>query len=123
MTKKLSPTAKAVRKIIRFASKGKLGAKDDSGCVYHNEDTNRFCAIGCLLPKETLALVKKKNLNVETGAFTLYNRIPKLEKTIGLSEPTATAIQLAHDEWATGETTMSDFINFLQQVESRATGQ
>ena len=116
MTKKLSPAIKAVNKVLRFAKNDKLRAANNTGCVYHNEKTGRFCAIGCLLPKKTLDLVKKKGYNEACGASELYGYMPELQKITGLTADQAAVVQEAHDGWAKGEYRKEKFIKYLQKA-------
>lgn len=116
MTKKISPAIKALKKVLKFAQNDKLRAANKIGCVYHNEKTNRFCAVGCLLPKETLALVKKKELNEACGAEDLYRAIPNLKKITGLDDEQASVLQELHDGWANGDYRKQVFISRLQHA-------
>jgi len=116
MTKKISPAIKALKKVLKFARNNKLRAANKSGCVYHNEKTDRYCAVGCLLPKEIIALIKKNNLNEACGAIDLYHAVPNLEKITGLCDTQANILQELHDGWANGEYRKQVFVDRLQQA-------
>ena len=119
MTEKFSPSIKvikAIKKIIRFAENNKLGANVNGICTYHDAEKNIYCAIGCLLPKKTLALVKMRGFNAGTHISALYRLIPGLEKEIGLTRNQAHDIQRWHDSWAGDHISKQEFINRLQLI-------
>jgi hypothetical protein len=108
-------TRNSLEKILKFAAEGKLKVGDGSegSCVYHDEGSGKFCAIGCLLSAKTLKEVKAKGIN-GTNSDRLFKDFPNLEKSIGLNAEQALILQKMHDKWALGAIQKRQFIRPIE---------
>lgn len=86
----------SLRTILEHAKADRLGAMNDTGCVYHDPDTGRFCAIGCLLPEPVIGALIASGLNEQTGVDDLESEYEVLDG-MGLGQSQAEALQAWHD--------------------------
>lgn len=89
---------KSLRKILRYARAGKLGAFDrkTGSCAYSIGE--KFCAIGCLLTPAQHKKVRQAGYNTGKGVHGLTEIFPDLfEERLGLAPHDAAKLQRAHD--------------------------
>ena len=111
---------RAAAKILEGLDKGVLGARVESGnCVYRrrlDDGSCKFCGLGYLLPPEALDVLEATG-NMGASAYTLYNTLPDVMKDLDMSCVEISAIQRAHDSWATRDSTIDTFRYFLQSAQ------
>lgn len=94
-------TRQALERIVYCAKNNMLGATWASGCVYrsgHGADT-RYCVIGCLFDDEALDVLHDRDL-MRAVVSKLYDKVPGLEETLGLSLDQSNTLQMYHDSVA-----------------------
>lgn len=111
---------KAATKILEGLDKGVLGARVDSGnCVYRkrlDDGSCKFCGLGYLLPPEALDVLEATG-KLGASAYALYSALPDVMEKLDMSCEEVSAIQRAHDSWATRDSSIETFRYFLNSAQ------
>lgn len=109
--------------IAQAAHDGNLGAinKDSGSCMYHDEATGKFCAIGCLFDEKIHNDLDRYNLNQDMGIAEVMVHLENdldFGEVFGLDEAHATTLQYWHDDYARNDFPFDEFAEILEGLVS-----